>query len=134
MARLGNDEFVVLCPSASDLDAIKVVATRILDALAAPFVIADNEIVVGASIGVSVGTGRETPIELLRYADTAMYRAKEEGNTPIEVFDARMQQFAARRLDLESALRQATGRGELLAYYQPIVALGSRARRRTSKH
>ncbi len=125
VARLGNDEFVVLCPSASDLDAIEVVATRILDALAAPFVVADNEIVVGASIGVSVGTGCETPIELLRYADTAMYRAKEEGNTPIEVFDARMQQFAARRLDLESALRQATGRGELLAYYQPIVALGS---------
>ena len=77
VARLGNDEFVVLCPSASDLDAIKVVATRILDALAAPFVIADNEVVVGASIGVSVGTGCETPIELLRYADTAMYRAKE---------------------------------------------------------
>ncbi|HEY5076301.1 MAG TPA: EAL domain-containing protein, partial [Acidimicrobiia bacterium] len=125
VARLGNDEFVVLCPSASDLDAIKVVATRILDALAGPFVIADNEIVVSASIGVSVGTGYETPIELLRYADSAMYRAKEEGNTPIEVFDARMQQFAARRLDLESALRQATGRGELLAYYQPIVAVGS---------
>jgi diguanylate cyclase (GGDEF)-like protein/PAS domain S-box-containing protein len=123
VARLGSDEFVVLCPSASDLDAIRAVALRVLDALAAPFAIRGNEVVVGASIGVSVGTGSETPLELLRAADTAMYRAKDDGNTPIKVFDARMQQHAARRLDLESALRQATERGELFAYYQPIVDL-----------
>ena len=125
VARLGSDEFVVLCPSASDLDAIKAVASRIVDALARAFVIADNEVFVGASLGVSVSTGSETPIELLRYADTAMYRAKEHGNTRVEVFDARMQQHAARRLELESALRQATARGELLAYYQPIIDLRS---------
>jgi diguanylate cyclase (GGDEF)-like protein/PAS domain S-box-containing protein len=123
VARLGSDEFVVLCPSASDLDAIRAVALRILDALAAPFAIAGNEVVVGASIGVSAGSGSETPLDLLRFADTAMYRAKAHGNTPIKVFDARMQLHAARRLDLESALRQATARGELFAYYQPIVDL-----------
>ncbi|MDP9334486.1 MAG: diguanylate cyclase [Actinomycetota bacterium] len=123
VARLGSDEFVVLCPSASDVDAIRAVALRILDALTAPFAIAGNEVVVGASIGVSAGSGSETPLELLRFADTAMYRAKAEGNTPIKVFDARMQLHAARRLDLESALRQATARGELFAYYQPIVDL-----------
>jgi diguanylate cyclase (GGDEF)-like protein/PAS domain S-box-containing protein len=125
VARLASDEFVVLCPSASDADAIKAVAARIVDALAGAFVISGNEIFVGASIGVSVSTGSETPIELLRYADRAMYRAKEHGNTRVEVFDARMQQHAARRLELESALRQATGRGELLAYYQPIIDLRS---------
>ncbi len=125
VARLGGDEFVVLCPSASELAAIKAVAHRILDALSGSFTIAGNEVSVGASIGVSVGTGTETPLELLRYADTAMYRAKAAGNEPIEVFDARMQQHAAQRLDLESALRQATGRHELHAHYQPIVDLYS---------
>src|SRR5439155_20269637 len=123
VARLGSDEFVVLCPSAADLDAITAVALRILDALAAPFTIGGNEVVVGASVGVSAGSGSETPLDLLRFADTAMYRAKAHGNTPIKVFDARMQLHAARRLDLESALRQATARGELFAYYQPIVDL-----------
>jgi EAL domain-containing protein (putative c-di-GMP-specific phosphodiesterase class I) len=59
----------------------------------------------------------------LRFADTAMYRAKELGNTHVAVFDARMQQLAARRLDVESALRQATSRDELVAFYQPIVDL-----------
>jgi diguanylate cyclase (GGDEF)-like protein/PAS domain S-box-containing protein len=125
VARLGSDEFVVLCPSASDLEAIKVVALRILEALARPFVVAGTEVVVGASIGVSVGTGSETPLELLRSADTAMYRAKADRSTGVEVFDAQMEQHAARQLDLESALRQAVGRDELLAYYQPIVDLHS---------
>ncbi|HEV7523731.1 MAG TPA: diguanylate cyclase [Acidimicrobiia bacterium] len=123
VARLGSDEFVVLCPSASDLDAIKTVAHRIVDALGGPFVISGSEVFVGASIGVSVSTGIESPLELLRFADTAMYRAKEDGNSRIEVFDTKMQRHAARRLDVESALRQARGRDELLAYYQPIVDL-----------
>jgi diguanylate cyclase (GGDEF)-like protein/PAS domain S-box-containing protein len=125
VARLGSDEFVVLCPNASDLDAIKTVALRIVDALAAAFPISGNEVFIGASIGVSVSTGVETPLELLRFADTAMYRAKEGGYSRVEVFDTHMQRHAARRLDVESALRQATGRGELLAYYQPIVELES---------
>ena len=123
VARLGSDEFVVLCPSASDLDAIKTVALRIVRALTGAFVIFGNEVFVGASVGVSVSTGNETPIELLRFADTAMYRAKETGNSRVEVFDTRMQRNAARRLDVESALRQAAGRNELRAYYQPIVSL-----------
>src|SRR5437667_4008568 len=63
VARLGSDEVVVLCPSASALEAIRAVARRVLDALAAPFAIKGNEVVVGASIGVSVGTGSETPLE-----------------------------------------------------------------------
>ena len=125
VARLGSDEFVVLCPNASDLEAIKGVALRIVEALAGPFVLAGGEVFVGASIGVSVGTGTETPLELLRSADTAMYRAKERGDTRVEVFDAAMQHQAAHRLDLESALRQATARGELLTHYQPIVDLHS---------
>ncbi len=122
VARLGSDEFVVLCPSASDLGAIRAVAVRIADALAAPFVVSGREVFVGASMGLSVGTGEETPLELLRCADTAMYRAKE-GRSQVEVFDARMERHASRRLDLESALRRAAGRGELRSYYQPIIEL-----------
>jgi predicted signal transduction protein with EAL and GGDEF domain len=123
VARLGSDEFVVLCPSASDLDAIMAVASRIIDALGGPFMITGNEVCIGASIGVSVSTGEETPIELLRFADTAMYRAKADGSSRVEVFDTRMQLHAARRLDMESSLRHAAVRGEMIAYYQPIVDL-----------
>ena len=123
VARLGSDEFVVLCPSADDLDAIKAVALRIVEALGGSFVIAGNEVFIGASIGVSVSTGKETPLELLRFADTAMYRAKARGNPGVEVFDAAMENNAARRFGLESALRQATRRGELVVHYQPIVDL-----------
>jgi diguanylate cyclase (GGDEF)-like protein/PAS domain S-box-containing protein len=123
VARLGSDEFAVLCPSADDLDAIKTVAVRIVDAIGGSFIIAENEVFIGASIGVSVSTGQETPLELLRFADTAMYRAKARGNPGVEVFDSGMENNAARRLGLESALRQATRRGELVMYYQPIVDL-----------
>jgi len=125
VARLGSDEFVVLCPSASDLDAIKAVALRIVEALTGAFLISGDEVFIGASIGISVSTGEESPIELLRFADTAMYRAKADASSQVEVFDSRMQLHAARRLNMESALRHASARGEMLAYYQPIVDLYS---------
>ena len=122
----GSDEFVVLCPSADDLDAIKAVALRIVDALGGAFIVAGNEVFIGASIGVSVSTGEETPLELLRFADTAMYRAKARGNPGVEVFDRAMENNAARRLGLESALRQATRRGELVT----LLPADRRPRRR----
>jgi EAL domain-containing protein (putative c-di-GMP-specific phosphodiesterase class I) len=67
--------------------------------------------------------GAETPIDLLRNADTAMYRAKDTGRNRFEIFDEAMQAWAAARLDYESALRRAIERNELRVHYQPIVDL-----------
>ncbi len=126
VARLGGDEFVVLCDGLDDIDALTDHALRIADALRTPFQVGDNDVFVTASIGISVWNGgAETALELLRYADTAMYRAKDHGRDRFEVFDERMQALVSARLDVESALRYALERNELCAFYQPIVALAT---------
>jgi diguanylate cyclase (GGDEF)-like protein/PAS domain S-box-containing protein len=123
-ARLGGDEFVVLCAGMSGTDEVVEQAALIEDVLRAPFTVGSEEVVVTASIGIAVwSSDHETPIELMRYADTAMYRAKESGRARFEIFDEQMHESVAARLDLESALRFAIDRQELCAYYQPIVAL-----------
>jgi diguanylate cyclase (GGDEF)-like protein/PAS domain S-box-containing protein len=126
VARLGGDEFVVLCNGLADVGALTDVAVRLADVLRSPFSVGDDEVFVTASIGISLWDGGdETALELLRYADTAMYRAKDHGRARFELFDARMQALVMARLDVESALRYALEREELCAYYQPIVALGT---------
>jgi diguanylate cyclase (GGDEF)-like protein/PAS domain S-box-containing protein len=125
VARLGGDEFVVLCNGLADVGALTDVAVRLADVLRAPFSVGNDEVFVTASIGISIWDGGdETALELLRYADTAMYRAKEHGRARFELFDERMQSLVMARLDVESALRYALQRDELRAYYQPIVELG----------
>ena len=126
VARLGGDEFVVLCNGLADVGALTDVAVRLADVLRAPFSVGNDEVFVTASIGISIWDGGdETALELLRYADTAMYRAKEHGRARFELFDERMQALVMARLDVESALRYALQRDELRAYYQPIVELGN---------
>ncbi len=126
VARLGGDEFVVLCDEARDIDEISDRAGRIDEVLRAPFFLDDDEVMLTASIGIAVWNGgEEQPDELVRHADAAMYRAKDRGRGRIELFDQRMQTFVSARLDLESALRRAIDRDELVSYYQPIVAFAS---------
>lgn len=126
VARLGGDEFVVLCDEARDIDDISDRAGRLDEVLRAPFVLGGEEIMLTASIGIAVWNGGdERADELVRHADAAMYRAKDRGRARIELFDERMQTFVAARLDLESALRRAIERDELVAFYQPIVAFSS---------
>jgi diguanylate cyclase (GGDEF)-like protein/PAS domain S-box-containing protein len=126
VARLGGDEFVVLCDEVHDIDEITDLAGRLDEALRAPFVLDADEVMLTASIGIAVWTGGDDPAdELVRHADAAMYRAKDRGRGRIELFDERMQTLVSTRLDLESALRRAIDRDELVAYYQPIVAFAS---------
>ncbi len=126
VARLGGDEFVVLCDEARDIDDISDRAGRLDQALRAPFTLGDDELMLTASIGIAVWNGGdERADELIRHADTAMYRAKDRGRGRIELFDQGMQTVVSARLDLESALRRAIDRDELVAYYQPIVAFTS---------
>src|SRR5438105_4119001 len=124
LARLGGDEFTVLLDDIQDpSDAIRV-AERIQKALATPFTINSQEIVLSASIGMALSNSTRTQAEdLLRDADIAMYRAKRRGKACCEVFDSDMHTSAVKRLKLETDLRRALTRGEFRVYYQPVVSL-----------
>ena len=127
VARMGGDEFMLLLEDVGGLEDARSVAERIQRALAVPLPLAGHDVVASASIGIAVGDGSITePHELLRDADTAMYEAKANGSGQLVSFDARMHDRAVERLQLESALRSAIERGELMVYYQPIVDLHTR--------
>ena len=123
VARFGGDEFVVLCDEVDDTATVVALARRVAGALQRPFVLDDTEICVTASTGIALAEGADTPTDLLRKADVAMYRAKASGGDDFAIFDGAMQAWADARLDTESALRGAIGRGELRVHYQPIYQL-----------
>jgi diguanylate cyclase (GGDEF)-like protein/PAS domain S-box-containing protein len=123
VARLGGDEFTILLDDMRAPDDAVQVAQRIQQQLAQPFAIEGKEIFASASIGIAPGGGYERAEDLLRDADTAMYRAKERGRACYEVFDQAMHARAVRRLELETDLRRAIERNEFRVFYQPIVSL-----------
>ena len=124
VARLGGDEFAILLDGLeSAADAI-LVAERIQQALTRPFMLNGHEVFVTTSIGITLSnTGYEDPENVLRDADTAMYRAKESGKARFEVFDSSMHSHAVALLQLENDLRRAIERREFRVYYQPIIDL-----------
>lgn len=126
VVRLGGDEFVVLLERVTDAEDVKQVAERLRRELEAPFWLNDREIYSTASMGiVACPNGYHKPEELLRDADTAMYRAKEGGKARHEVFSAEMRARAVSLLRLETDLRRAVEREEFAVHYQPIVSLRS---------
>jgi diguanylate cyclase (GGDEF)-like protein len=124
LARLGGDEFTILLDRVrTDTDA-KMVAERLLSAVIRPFEVQGRTVVVSMSIGIVMAAARyEQPEEMVRDADTAMYRAKALGKARCEVFDTSMLEAAEERLLVESGLRHALERSEFEVHYQPIVAL-----------
>ncbi|MFL5843654.1 MAG: putative bifunctional diguanylate cyclase/phosphodiesterase [Solirubrobacteraceae bacterium] len=127
-ARFGGDEFVILCEDITGAHQAISVAERVSSALAAPFVLGDDEAFVRTSIGIAMATGQESrPEALLRDADAAMYRAKEKGGGVYEVFDDDMRARAVKRLEIENALYRAHERGEFLLHYQPQVSMATGA-------
>jgi diguanylate cyclase (GGDEF)-like protein/PAS domain S-box-containing protein len=122
LARLGGDEFVVLLHDVKDvLDATRV-ADGILHAFGRPFPIDGREVFTEASIGIAVSTDAYTRAsEVMRDADTAMYRAKTLGKGRAEVFDADMRERVTRRLQLDTALRVAIERHEFVPFFQPLI-------------
>ena len=124
LARFGGDEFAILISGMSDTtDAVRV-AQRIQNELSEPFVLDKNSAFATSSIGIALSsTGYDKPEDILRDADTAMYRAKENGKARYELFDHGMHARAVSRLQLESDLRQAVEQKEFCVYYQPIVSL-----------
>jgi diguanylate cyclase (GGDEF)-like protein/PAS domain S-box-containing protein len=123
LARFGGDEFAVLIEDVGGPDGAARVAGRITEELRAPFPIEGQELFVGLSIGIALNGARsEGPEDLLRDADTAMYRAKGSG-AGYSVFDTAMHERAVARLDLENNLRRAIEEDEFVVHYQPIVGL-----------
>ncbi len=127
-ARLGGDEFIVVLDQLRDYhDAVRV-TERLLAALAVPYTIKGHVIHSTASIGVTTNAVHYTsPDEMIRDADTAMYRAKAAGKACYMVFDRQMHQDAVARLTLENDLRQAIKDQEFILHYQPIINLATGA-------
>jgi diguanylate cyclase (GGDEF)-like protein len=126
VARLGGDEFTVIMAGLEDPEDAGKLARRILSSLAHPFRLEGREIFVNASIGIAVHPYDGKDIEtLLMHADTAMYKAKEQGGNSYQTYSRSMNATALQRLTLENALRRALEREEFEVHYQPIVDVGS---------
>ena len=122
LARLGGDEFTLLLPDVAHAEDAARVAERIIEALRAPFALGAQEVLVTASIGIAVHPGDGASLgALLKHADVAMYHAKDVGRNNYQFFSAGLNEIAARRMQLEQALRGALARRELRLVYQPIV-------------
>ncbi|MFN7716785.1 MAG: EAL domain-containing protein [Pseudanabaenaceae cyanobacterium] len=126
VARLGGDEFVILLDEIKDVQDAIHATQRIFTTLQTPMTIEGREVYTTCSIGIVVGTNKYTQAsDLLRDADTAMYRAKNSGKARYEIFDAQMHQEALRRMHLENDLRRAIDCEEFVLHYQPIICLNS---------
>jgi diguanylate cyclase (GGDEF)-like protein/PAS domain S-box-containing protein len=123
-ARLGGDEFTVLIENGKTMDQIFTIADRILVAFRDPIWLMNRELYVSSSMGIAFSSPSvDDPENLLRKADLAMYKAKDNGKGCYAVFDMHMNEKAIERLELETELRWALQRKEFRVYYQPIISL-----------
>ena len=122
VARLGGDEFAIITICASDSYSLQAIAGRIITAVCAPYLINGHNIIIGASIGIAVIDRRSRDsADILRYADMALYRAKNEGRNRACIYDAAMDADLSNRKLLEGDLHQAIQNDGLRSAYQPIV-------------
>ncbi|HLJ50650.1 MAG TPA: EAL domain-containing protein [Bryobacteraceae bacterium] len=125
IARLGGDEFAILLGHPARAEQVDQMGTALRELLSQPFRLEGRDVFCTLSIGAALGPGDAIRVEdLLRDADTAMYRAKALGGARIEIFDRDMRKRAVARLDLETDLRAAFANDDYEVYYQPKVNLG----------
>ena len=123
LARFGGDEFLLILPSA-DHAIVTRIARRMIDAMGKVFEIDSKSVYVTASIGIAMApTDGETPTDLLRHADTALYKAKAAGRNTVTFFNPTMAEEMLDRHEIEVDLRKASADGSLELYYQPIIDL-----------
>ena len=127
IGRQGGDEFVVLIEDVSDPQYTSSVAKKILETVSQPYILSGQTVYVTASIGISLypddGSDQQT---LLKNADIAMYRAKEQGKNRLRFYSAQMNQYTVERLALETSLRGAIERQEFIVHYAPKIDMRSR--------
>jgi len=125
-ARLGGDEFAVILSSDVSPHEASDFASRLIQLLSAAYEIDGNEVMIGASIGIALSPGDgDTSEELLRNADLALYRAKEDGGGVHRFFEREMDRQAQMRRDMELDLRRALANGEFELHYQPLVDIAT---------
>lgn len=125
LARLGGDEFAVLVSGNHILDKAIQVANTIHQKMLQPFHLKQQEFFINFSIGICVGKGYDQPVDILRDADTAMYRAKALGKGQYQVFDEEMHRQVLELMQLENDMQRALKRQEFIVYYQPIINLST---------
>ena len=128
VARFGGDEFAILLEGHGDEAAVYRITQRLQDLVSRPMQLQGQEVFTTLSVGIAIGGGSgATSQDLIRDADTAMYRAKEAGKARFVVFDADMHARSLAQLQLQNDLRRAIPARELFLLYQPILDLQSRA-------
>lgn len=122
LARLGGDEFIALLSDIHQIGEVARIAQKIIEALAEPFTLEDNDIAITASIGISVyPDDGETCHALMTNADTAMYMAKERGKNNYQFYTLEMTAKSLERMTIEKGLRHALMHYGLKLHYQPLV-------------
>lgn len=128
LSRLGGDEFTIIAEAIGNAEHAGFVAQRLLEALSVPFVVGEEEIVMGASIGIAMYPADDVDLDsLIRHADMAMYRAKSLGRGMFTFFSNDLNEAVSMRLSLEGNLRRAIEREEFELHYQPKVDLATGA-------
>lgn len=126
LARLGGDEFAIILHEAQDSSDVQMIARRIISSVSNVIYYANKEYYLQTSIGVTFYPFDEQSVEgLLRNAETAMYRAKSKGGATYQFYAAEMSTLLHNKIVLETALRQAVERNELILYYQPKIDLAT---------
>ena len=124
LSRFGGDEFVIIVSGVDESSDAELVATRLLQSLALPIDIGATQIYSSASIGIALYPDDATSVEtLLKHADTAMYQAKAQGGNRFLFYQAQQTTRVIERLTLDTRLRQALERDELVLHYQPVIRL-----------
>ncbi len=124
VARFGGDEFTILLEDINGALGATCIADRIQEEIARPFDLRGQEVFTSTSIGIAMGElNVDDPQDLLRNADTALYKAKASGKARYALFDLGMHASAVKLLQLETDLRKALEKDEFCVYYQPIISL-----------
>ncbi|MCZ6525582.1 MAG: EAL domain-containing protein [Gammaproteobacteria bacterium] len=127
VARLGGDEFTVILEDIKHVDDAAIIARKILVAMEPAIKLSGYEVFVTPSIGITIYPLDDTSVNnLLKNADTAMYRAKERGRNGFQFYTAGMNTRTIERLELEAGLRRALKNNEFVLYYQPKIAIDNR--------
>ena len=126
LARLGGDEFTIIMEDLKNIQDVSLLAQKILAVLAQPIHIEGHTLYISCSIGISLYPKDDTDAHnLVKYADAAMYKAKEEGRNNFQFYSSEMTALAFERVVMEASLRQALSKEEFIIYYQPQVDASS---------